>query len=86
LLLPKLSKKPDLVVLFSYYKKESLLTESYIAKVPVIIFDSDRELNTNLANSFYNVQGIASDLPIKLHKTLFFFGLEFLFKKIKKTG
>jgi len=86
LLLPKLSKKPDLVVLFSYYKKESLLAESYIAKVPVIIFDNDRELDANLSGSFYNVQGIAGDLPIKLHKTLFFFGLDFLFKKFKKTG
>lgn len=86
LLLPKLSQKPDLIVLFSYYKKESFLTEVYTTKVPLIIFDDEKELDSNLSSSFYIVKGIASDLPTTLHKTLFFFGLDFLFKKLRKKA
>jgi ribosomal protein S2 len=86
LLLPKLSKKPDLVVLFSYYKKQVLITESFSVKVPLIIFDDEKELDKNLFTNCYNVQGIRDGLPVTFRKNLFFFGFTFLFKKIKKKN
>lgn len=80
-LLPKLSKKPDLVVLLSHYKQESVIYESHIAKVPLIIFEDVNSVNKSWSN--YNVLGVKSDLTSSNQKNIFFLGLNFLFKKFK---
>jgi hypothetical protein len=83
-LLPKLSKKPDLVVLFSHDKKQNIISETYVAKVPLIIFDNEPDLKETWVSNSYNVQGIGGNLPITHDKSLFFFGLNFLFKTFQK--
>jgi hypothetical protein len=80
--LPKLSKKPDLVVLFSYDK--SIVSESYFAKVPLIVFNNDENLKDSLSNNFYSVQGNGNNLTSTYNKNLFCIGLNFLFKTVKK--
>ena len=81
-LLPKLSKKPDLVVLFSHYKQESVISESYVAKVPLILFDDDAMTSSKVWSN-YNVSGLKSELSSLNQKNILFFGLNFLFRKFK---
>jgi ribosomal protein S2 len=80
--LPKLSKKPDLVVLFSHEK--SVVSESYFAKVPLIIFNNDENSKNSWLNNFYNVQGNSNTLTATYNKNLFCIGLNFLFKTVKR--
>jgi len=75
-LLPKLSRRPDLVVLFSHYKKESIISDIRIAKIPLIIFNEQNTLDVD-----YNVSGIKINSSLANQKNLFFLGLNFLFKK-----
>lgn len=75
-LLPKLSKTPDLIVLFSHYKKESIISDIRIAKIPLILFNEQ-----NSPHFDYNVSGIKIDQSLANHKNIFFLGLNFLFKK-----
>lgn len=86
LLLPKLTKKPDLVVLFSHEKKQNIINESHIAKVPLILFDYNDDLKGAWSNSLYNLQGIGDSLARTSNKNLFFFGLNFLFKTVKRKS
>jgi len=84
LLLPKLTKKPDLVVLFSHEKKQNIINESHIAKVPLILFDYNDNLKGSGSSSLYNLHGIGNSLSKTSNKNLFFFGLNFLFKTVKR--
>lgn len=84
LLLPKLAKKPDLVVLFSHEKKQNIINESHIAKVPLILFDYSDNLKDIESKSLYNLHGIGNSLSKTSNKNLFFFGLNFLFKTVKR--
>jgi hypothetical protein len=79
---PKLQKKPDLVVLF--FHEKSVVSESYFAKVPLIIFNNDENSKNSLFNNFYNVQGNGNNLTTIYNKNLFCIGLNFLFKTVKR--
>jgi len=79
-LLPKLLRKPDLVVLFSHEKKQTVLNESYIAKVPLITFDCDSSVKDTWVNNLYNVQGVDFNVLQNPNKNIFFIGLNFLFR------
>ena len=81
-LFPKLTRKPDLIVLFSHQKQESIISESYLAKVPLILFD-EKGVNNIKVWSNYNVLGIKSDLASSNQRNILFLGLNFLFKKFK---
>ena len=83
-LLPKLSRKPDLVVLLAHEKKQNIIMESNVAKVPIISFDSDSDSKTNLTKGLYNLEGFNQNLVLTSEKSLFFLGLNFLFKRFKK--
>nr|YP_009485520.1 ribosomal protein S2 [Nitzschia alba]AVR57584.1 ribosomal protein S2 [Nitzschia alba] len=83
-LMPKLKKKPDLVVLFSHEKKQNIVTESYVAKVPLILFDSKGDSKDPWTNNSYNLQGFGSSSTGTFNNNLFFLGLNFLFKTSKK--
>lgn len=83
-LLPKLAKKPDLVVLFSHEKKQNIILESYVAKVPLILLDHNNDSKDIWSNNFYSLQGIGDGLSTTSNKNLFFIGLNFLFKTVKK--
>jgi len=77
LLLPKFSKKLDLIVLFDHEKSEGILSESKIAKIPVISFG-----NHNLSElPLYNVEGNFKNMLTGYNKTILSIGLNFLFKK-----
>jgi hypothetical protein len=80
--LPKLAKKPDLVILF--FQEKNIISESYVAKVPLIIFNSDENLNNGGVNNFYDVQGNGGNLTTTYDKNLFCIGLNFLFKSVKR--
>nr|BBC77729.1 ribosomal protein S2 [Nitzschia sp. NIES-3576] len=89
-LLPKLLRKPDLVVLFSHEKKQTVINESYIAKVPLITFDCDNSIKDTWVNNLYNVQGVNFNVSQNSNKNIFFIGLNFLFRtsneKSKKSN
>lgn len=80
---PKLTKKPDLIVLFSHEKKENIISESYFAKIPLIIFNSDT-VNVKKTDTFYRVSGNENNLMNSSNQNLFSMGLNFLFKSRKK--
>jgi ribosomal protein S2 len=80
--LPKLAKKPDLVVLF--FHEKNIVSESYFAKVPLIVFNNDENSKNSLFNNFYSVQGNGNNLTAIYNKNLFCIGLNFLFKTVKR--
>jgi ribosomal protein S2 len=79
-LFPKLSKSPDLVILVSHGKAQSIISESYYLKIPLIFFNGELDTITNVQTSVtYNVP-----ITTTTNNTLFFIGLNFLFKTGKK--
>jgi ribosomal protein S2 len=76
-LLPKLSKKLDLIVLFNHEKSESILTESKIAKIPVIFFGVNQD---PLKSPLYSVEGDFKNLLTGPNQNILSIGLNFLFK------
>jgi len=76
-LLPKLSKKLDLIVLFNHEKSESILTESKIAKIPVIFFGVNQD---PLKSPLYSVEGDFKNLLTGPNQSILSIGLNFLFK------
>ena len=83
-LMPKLSKKPDLIVLLSHEKKQNIIVESNVVKIPVIVFDSEGNAQSNLLKGSYNLKGLGGSSISE--KNLFFLGLNFLFKQFKKVN
>jgi ribosomal protein S2 len=79
-LFPKLSKSPGLVVLVSHSKAQSIISESCYLKIPLIFFNGDLDTITDVQTSVtYNVP-----INTEANNTLFFIGLNFLFKTGKK--
>jgi len=85
-LMPKLSKKPDLVVILSHEKLQNIITESHVAKVPTITFTSGKHLETHSERSSYDLKGFSQSTMSTSEKSLFFLGLNFLFKRFKKKN
>ena len=82
-LLPKLSKKLDLIVLFNHDNNETILSEAGVAKIPVI------SLGTTFGSqnsASYKVEGNFKNILIGSSKNIFFIGLNFLFKTFKKLS
>ena len=84
LLMPKMSKKPDLIVLLAHEKKQNIIAESNVAKIPVIVFDADGNVPLGSLKGFYNLRGFG--VSSISEKNLFFLGLNFLFKQFKKVN
>ena len=80
LLQTKLSKRPDLIVLLASDKKQNIINESFVAKVPVIILEAENISSEFLAKSSYNVQSIG----VESGKSLICLGFSFLFKAGRK--
>lgn len=81
-LFPKLSKSPDLVILVSHSKAQSIISESHYLKIPLIFFNGDLDTGTEAQTKVtYNVP-----ITIRTNNTLFFIGLNFLFKTDKKDA
>lgn len=82
-LLPKLLKKPDLVIIVSHDKKHNILKECSVAKVPFIDFHTDNNSKDIWSIHSYKVQLNSNNLGLIHNKNLFFIGLSFLFKTSK---
>ena len=82
--LAKFSQKPDLIVLLAHEKKQKVIIENNLAKIPLVVFNSSDCLEDNSFNGFYNVTGFHENLVSTSEKTLLFLGLNFLFKGSKK--
>ena len=81
---PKLMKKPDLIVLFGHEKSHSLIAEAWIGKIPVIAFTDNNNLNPLLNQNSYFINGNFKSILTTFDKNIFFIGLNFLFKNLKK--
>lgn len=86
--LPVLTSKslkiPDLVILFDHDKSGAVLSEAWVAKIPVITFaDSTNLRNLTIQNSYF-VTGNFKSILTTFDKNIFFIGLNFLFKNLKK--
>jgi ribosomal protein S2 len=82
-LLPKLSKKLDLIVLFNHDNNETILSEAGVAKIPVIFFGTTFGSQNSAS---YKVEGNFKNVLIGCNKNIFFIGLNFLFKTFKKLS
>lgn len=80
-LLPKLSRKPDLIVLVSHKKTENFLKDCSTLKIPIINLDSDTDKSFVL-NPTYSYKLGLRDRKITMinSNNIFFIGLNFLFK------
>jgi ribosomal protein S2 len=81
--LPKISRKPDLIVVLNSSGVENLMKESFIAKIPLVNFDISNSQKRRLQSDTYNMNCNA-DL-INKNNNIFFICLNFLFKKFKHT-
>jgi hypothetical protein len=81
---PKLAKKPDLIILFDHEKSSSVLSEAWLAKIPVITFAFNNDCKNQLTSNSYVVNGNFKNILSTFDKNIFFVGLNFLFKNLKK--
>jgi ribosomal protein S2 len=79
-LLPKLTKRLDLIVLFEHEKSKTIFSEAEVAKIPLVCFGSNFE-SSNMAS--YKVEGNFKNVLTASSKNIFFIGLNFLFKNSK---
>lgn len=84
LLMPKLLKKPDLIVLVSHKKKQNVIKESCVARIPIIVFNSEENLNLSPSQGSYNLIGFSGNSASETN--FFFLGLNFLFKRFKNKA
>lgn len=80
----KLMKKPDLIVLFEHEKGNSVVSESWVAKIPVINFITSNDSTELFINNLYSVNGNFKNILVTFDKNILFVGLNFLFKSLKK--
>jgi hypothetical protein len=83
-LLAKLTKRSDLIILFNHKKSEMVLSEAWVAKIPVISFTGSEDSTSSLSGNFYSVNGNFKNSLTTSDQNIFFVGLNFLFKNLKK--
>jgi hypothetical protein len=81
---PKLMKKPDLIILFDHAKTYAIISEAWVAKIPIITFVADNNFRGTMAQSSYCVNGNFKNILKAFDKNIFFIGLNFLFRNLKK--
>ena len=79
-LLPKLSKKPDLVVVVAHEKIEAIYKECAVAKLPIINFRTEDLSKETWSTYSYDLQLSHKNSSLITDKNLFSIGLNFLFK------
>ncbi|MBE0439303.1 MAG: hypothetical protein IBX57_05925 [Gammaproteobacteria bacterium] len=85
-LLPKMSKKPDLIVLLTHDKSLNIIAESNVSKIPIIVFDSINIKHIGKMKAVYTVEGFEENFNSTSGKTLFCLGLQFLFNNQTKKS
>jgi hypothetical protein len=83
-LLPKLTKKPDIIIVFDHDKPHAILSEAWVAKIPTIIFVASSNFKNTVAGNSYCVNGNFKSVLTAFDTNIFFIGLNFLFKNLKK--
>lgn len=79
-LLPKLSKKPDLVVIVAHEKRDAIHKECAVAKLPIINFKTEGISKETWSTYSYDLQLSPKNSNLMTDKNLFSIGLNFLFK------
>ena len=79
-LLPKLSKKPDLVVVVAHEKIDGIYKECAVAKLPIINFKTENILKETWSTYSYDLELTQKNSSLTTDKNLFSIGLNFLFK------
>jgi len=79
-LLPKLLKKPDLVVIIAHDKIDGIYKECVVAKLPVINFKTENMSKKTWSTYSYDLRITQKNSNLITNKNLFFIGLNFLFK------
>ena len=79
-LLPKLSKKPDLVVVVAHEKIDTIYKECSVAKLPIINFKTEDISKETGSMHSYDLQLSNKNSSLAADKNLFSIGLNFLFK------
>lgn len=79
-LLPKLLKKPDLVVVVAHDKVEAIYKECAVAKLPIINFKTEDLSKETWSTYSYDLQLSHKNSSLTTDKNLFSIGLNFLFK------
>lgn len=79
-LLPKLSKKPDLVVVVAHEKPDAIYKECAVAKLPIINFKTEDISKETWSTYSYDLQLSSQNSNLTTDKNLFSIGLNFLFK------
>lgn len=82
-LLPKLSKRPDLVVLVSHEKKHNIIKECSVAKLPILSVEMGDDSKEIWSIYSHKIQLNNNNFSLAHNKNLFFIGLNFLFKVSK---
>ena len=76
-----MSKKLDLIVLFDHEKSKAIVSEAGAAKIPVVLFGTNFDLQDA---ALYSVEGNFKTILTDYNKNIFFIGLNCLFKNQKK--
>lgn len=79
-LLPKLSQKPDLVVVVAHEKTDAIYKECAVAKLPIINFKTEGISKETWSTYSYDLQLSNKNSSVTTDKNLFSIGLNFLFK------
>jgi len=79
-LLPKLFKKPDLVVVVTHEKIDAIQKECAVAKLPIINFKTENSAKETWSTYSYDLQLTHKNSSLTTDKNLFSIGLNFLFK------
>lgn len=82
-LLPKLSKRLDLIILFEHDKSKTIFSEAEVAKIPLVSFGVCLDAPNTAA---YRVEGNFKNVLTVSNKNIFFIGLNFLFKSLRKKN
>ena len=82
----KLLKSPDLLIVFDHDKSHVILSEAWVAKIPVITFAEHTNSKDLTIQNFYFVNGNFKSILTAFDKNIFFIGLNFLFKNLKKKN
>jgi ribosomal protein S2 len=80
----KFTKKSDLIVLFNHEKSSVILAEAWVAKTPVISFVANNNFINSFTRNVYLVNGNLKSILSTFDKNIFFIGLNFIFKNLKK--
>lgn len=79
-LLPKLAKKPDLIVVIAHEKAEAINKECVVAKLPIINFKSENISKEIWSSYSYDLQLNSRNSSLIDDKNLLSISLNFLFK------